>query len=398
MITAYEDVPKLLASEDALPLERRSAGGRPVAAGRARAPRAAAAGGPRHARRLRAAAQARARRRGRASAGTPARGRCGASASTRWPAIRRWACACRWRRCRRCCRSTTTAIRRSTPFAPRGALPARDRLDAAAQGDARGAAPREVIQTALCVEARDGHLHVFMPPVERLEAYVALLAAIEDAPPRRARRSRSRATRRRATRGCAVLSVTPDPGVIEVNIHPSSSWHELVANNEALYEEARQSRLGTEKFMLDGRHTGTGGGNHVTLGGATPADSPLLRRPDLLRSLITYWQNHPALSYLFSRHVHRPDQPGAARRRGARRQALRARDRVPADGAAARVRHRDAAAVAGRPAAAPPADRPHRQHAPRRVLDRQAVFARRPDRAGSACSSSAPSRCRRTRG
>ncbi len=185
------------------------------------------------------------------------------------------------------------------PFSPRNELPTR-KSAAAKRGKVRGSKPREVIKTALTLQVRQGNLYVFMPPCEKLEVYVALLAAIEDTaralstavaiegytPPRDPR--------------VRVLMVTPDPGVIEVNIHPASSWRELTATSTTLYEEARQARLGTEKFMLDGRHTGTGGGNHVTLGGATPADSPLLRRPDLLQSLITYWQNHPSLSYLFS--------------------------------------------------------------------------------------------------
>lgn len=158
----------------------------------------------------------------------------------------------------------------------------------------------EVIHTALAVEARDGCLHVFFPPLALVENWIELLAAVEATaaelrmpvvlegypPPLDARLQR--------------FAVTPDPGVIEVNIHPAADWKALCANTRTLYEQARLTRLGTEKFLVDGRHVGTGGGNHVTVGGPTPADSPLLRRPDLLRSLIAYWHNHPALSYLFS--------------------------------------------------------------------------------------------------
>src|SRR6266436_4908175 len=209
------------------------------------------------------------------------------------------------------------------PFMPRGELPHPDILfqrahDHFAEADAdeggtteeaakaeghkarERAAPDVPVRTALSVEPRDGHLCVFVPPVEQLEDYLELLAAVEATaadlkipihvegygPPFDHRMN--------------VIKVTPDPGVIEVNIHPAESWRDAVAITRGLYEDARLSRLGTDKFMLDGRHTGTGGGNHVVLGGATAADSPFLRRPDLLKSIVLYWQRRPSLSYLFS--------------------------------------------------------------------------------------------------
>lgn len=156
------------------------------------------------------------------------------------------------------------------------------------------------IRTALCIEIRDDKLHIFLPPLDAIEYYLDLVSAIEatskalDIPvvfegynPPFDNRLQS-------------LKITPDPGVIEVNVQPSKNWSELTNNTLTLYKHAKLSRLGTEKFMIDGKHTGTGGGNHVTLGGITPADSPLLRKPSLLRSLLTFWQHHPGLSYLFS--------------------------------------------------------------------------------------------------
>jgi uncharacterized protein (DUF2126 family)/transglutaminase-like putative cysteine protease len=193
------------------------------------------------------------------------------------------------------------------PFEERGALPDPDKLAkgyertqlVARQSPAKSRDSVHV-RTALSVEARDGRISIFMPPVERLDDYVELLGAVEATAAELNMPVHVEGYSPPSDPRINVLKITPDPGVIEVNIHPASNWREAVATTQTLYEEARQTRLGADKFMVDGRHTGTGGGNHVVIGGRTPADSPFLRRPDLLKSLILYWQRHPSLSYLFS--------------------------------------------------------------------------------------------------
>jgi uncharacterized protein (DUF2126 family) len=178
-------------------------------------------------------------------------------------------------------------------FAAVGDLPPSPAADAALADD-----PPPI--TALCVELRDGHAQVFLPPLADAGHALELIAVVEDAAARLELTVVVEGYMPAPDTRLQHFVVAPDPGVVEVNIHPSTDWEGLVETTTVMYEEARRIGLGAEKFALDGTHTGTGGGSHLTLGGPTPADSPLLRRPDLLRSLITYWQHHPSLSYLFS--------------------------------------------------------------------------------------------------
>jgi uncharacterized protein (DUF2126 family)/transglutaminase-like putative cysteine protease len=157
-----------------------------------------------------------------------------------------------------------------------------------------------LVRTAMAVEARGGMIHVFFPPLYEAEDWIDLAAAIEATAEEMGRKVFLEGYQPPSDERLLSFSVTPDPGVIEVNVHPATSWAQQVERTEQLYEVAREEGLATEKFMLDGRHIGTGGGNHVVMGGIEVPDSPFLRRPDLLKSLLGFWQNHPSLSYLFS--------------------------------------------------------------------------------------------------
>ena len=194
------------------------------------------------------------------------------------------------------------------PFPPQSALRHRAEPGTPAEGfrpmaqDVPVVGPHDpaLVRTALCVEPRQGLLHVFLPPLTAAEDWLELIAAVEATAAELARPVVIEGYLPPHDHRLEHFSVTPDPGVIEVNVHPAITWSEMVERTEQLYEVARDVGLSTEKFMLDGRHVGTGGGNHVVMGASEAQDSPFLRRPDLLKSLLGFWHNHPSLSFLFS--------------------------------------------------------------------------------------------------
>lgn len=202
------------------------------------------------------------------------------------------------------------------PFAPREALPPLEHLQRRRQPSVESSiedfrpVPQDLpiighdepglVRTALAVEARDGVLHVFYPPLYDVSDWLELTAAVEDIAEELSQKVMLEGYLPPEDPRLLSFSVTPDPGVIEANIHPAHNWGELVERSGQLYEVAREIGLTTEKFMQDGRHVGTGGGNHVVMGAANPGDSPFLRRPDLLKSMLGFWHNHPSLSFLFS--------------------------------------------------------------------------------------------------
>jgi len=176
-----------------------------------------------------------------------------------------------------------------------GGTPQQPRLPTAAPPPARTS-----LRTALCVEARGGRLRVFLPPLATTADFLSLVGQIDEACRQLELDADLEGYPPPPGPELVRLSVTPDPGVLEVNLPPSEGTREHAALMAEVFDAALRAGLTSEKYLLDGRMAASGGGHHLTLGGRTALESPFVRRPDLLASLVTFLQHHPSLSYLFT--------------------------------------------------------------------------------------------------
>ena len=169
-----------------------------------------------------------------------------------------------------------------------------------ALGQISGVPAGHVVRTALCVEPRAGILHVFLPPVATTEAFLELIAAIEATSVEVGTPVRLEGYPPPKDPRLQACMVTPDPGVIEVNLPVTERFGDYTTLMQTVSDAANHAGLTPERYQLDGREVGPGGGHHLTLGGPSTPQSPFLQRPALLASLLRFVQNHPSLSYLFT--------------------------------------------------------------------------------------------------
>ncbi len=181
----------------------------------------------------------------------------------------------------------------------------RDHESARASPEAPPPKPQEsaaaITRTSLCAETRNGVLYLFMPPARELEHYLELVAAVEAAAAALSQPIILEGYEPPGDPRISHFRITPDPGVIEVNIHPSADWDGLADRTTFLYEASRECRLTAEKVHArrpPHRH------RRRQSHGARRRDSRRIRRscaaPICCAACSGIWHNHPSLSYLFS--------------------------------------------------------------------------------------------------
>jgi uncharacterized protein (DUF2126 family) len=164
-----------------------------------------------------------------------------------------------------------------------------------------GSLPEGSLRRALTVECRQGHLEIFIPPLQEAP-FAALLHILADL------------TKRLRLKDILFCGYAPDdpekklvatglaadPGVLEVNLAATTDWESYAREMSMVYRQAERVGLCARKLHFNGQEQGTGGGSHLTFGGLTEASNPFAGSPQFLVNVLRYWQQHPALSYAFT--------------------------------------------------------------------------------------------------